>query len=60
MLEILSRTQFAFTIAFHFIFVPLSIGLILLIAIFEYLHYKNKDDQFRKLSDFFGNLFIIN
>lgn len=60
MLEILSRAQFAFTIAFHFIFVPLTIGLILLIAIFEYLHYKNKDEQFRKLSDFFGNLFIIN
>ncbi len=60
MLEILSRIQFAFTVAFHFIYVPLSIGLILLIAIFETLHLRKKDDQFRKLADFFGNLFIVN
>ncbi|MGL4382204.1 MAG: cytochrome ubiquinol oxidase subunit I, partial [Bacilli bacterium] len=59
MLEVLSRIQFAFTVAFHFIFVPLSIGLILLIAIFETLHYKKKNDEYRKLSDYFGNMFIV-
>lgn len=60
MLELLSRIQFASTVAFHFIFVPLTIGLILLIAIFETLHYKKKEDKYRKLADYFGNLFIVN
>ncbi|MDR1781982.1 MAG: cytochrome ubiquinol oxidase subunit I [Bacilli bacterium] len=60
MLVILSRIQFALTVAYHFIFVPLTIGLILLIAIFETLHAKRKDDGYRQLADFFGNLFIVN
>ena len=60
MLVLLSRIQFALTVAYHFIFVPLTIGLILLIAIFETLHAKKKDDGYRQLADFFGNLFIIN
>lgn len=59
MLELLSRLQFAFTILFHFIFVPVSIGTILLIAVFETLHVFKKDDKYRKLGDYFGNVFII-
>ncbi len=59
MLELLSRFQFAFTIMFHFIFVPVSIGTILLIATFETLHVIKKDDKYRKLGDYFGNVFII-
>jgi cytochrome bd ubiquinol oxidase subunit I len=57
--EILSRWQFAITIMFHFIFVPLSIGLILIICILEYLHMKKGDDSYRKLGDYFGNIFIV-
>lgn len=59
MLELLSRFQFALTIMFHFIFVPISIGTILLIAIFETLHVIKKDDKYRKLGDYFGNVFIV-
>ncbi len=59
MLEIMSRLQFAITIMFHFIFVPVSIGTILLIATFETLHVIKKDDKYRKLGDYFGNIFII-
>lgn len=59
MLEILSRLQFAATIMFHFLFVPVSIGTILLIAIYETLHVVKKDDKYRKLGDYFGNVFII-
>ncbi len=33
--EILARIQFAFTVAFHYIYPPLSIGLGLLMVIFE-------------------------
>ncbi|MFV0246890.1 MAG: cytochrome ubiquinol oxidase subunit I [Mycoplasmatales bacterium] len=59
MLETLSRLQFAVTILFHFLFVPVSIGTILLIAIYETLHVVKKDDKYRKLGDYFGNVFII-
>lgn len=59
MLVLLSRLQFAVTIMFHFLFVPLSIGMILLVAIFETLHVVKKDDKYRKLGDFFGNVFIV-
>ena len=60
MLEILSRLQFGFTIAFHFLFVPFTIGLIIFVLIFEHKYYKSDDMKYKKLSDFFGNLFIIN
>ncbi len=59
MIELLSRLQFAVTIMFHFIFVPVSIGTILLIAIYETLHVIKKDDKYRKLGDYFGNIFIV-
>lgn len=60
MFEILSRVQFAFTVTYHFLFVPLTIGLILLIGIFELMFYRTKNDKYRMLSDFFGNIFIVN
>ncbi len=60
MLDVLSRIQFAFTIAFHFVFVPLTVGLILIIVIFEIRHYKTKDEKFKKLSNYFSDIFLIN
>ncbi len=57
---VLSRLQFALTVAFHFLFVPLSIGMIMLMSIFEYKHLKTEDDRYRKLTDYFGNIFIVN
>lgn len=60
MLEIISRLQFAATITFHFLFVPLTIGLILIIAIYETKYFRTKDDSYRKLSDYFTNVFIVN
>lgn len=60
MIEILSRVQFAFTIAFHFIFVPLTVGLIIIIIIFEAKYYFKDDDRFRKLSNYFSDIFLIN
>ncbi len=60
MTEILSRIQFAFTVGFHFIFVPVSIGLIFLIVIFEGLNLKTKNETYKKLSNFFGDIFVIN
>jgi cytochrome d ubiquinol oxidase subunit I len=60
MVEILSRLQFALTIAFHFIFVPLTIGLIVMVVIFEVRYYFKGDVKFRKLSNFFSDIFLIN
>jgi cytochrome d ubiquinol oxidase subunit I len=60
MVAILSRLQFALTIGFHFIFVPLTVGLILLIVVFEIKHYRTEDDRFRKLSNYFSDIFLIN
>lgn len=56
----LSRIQFAFTAAFHFIFVPFTIGIIFLVAIFETISHFKKSDTHRKMSDFWGELFVIN
>lgn len=57
--EILARVQFAFTIAFHYIYPPLSIGLGLLMVIFEgnYLRTKNKDYEI--LARFWTKIFAL-
>jgi cytochrome bd ubiquinol oxidase subunit I len=60
MIVLLSRLQFAFTVAFHFLFVPLTIGLILLTAIFQTLAVVKKDQMYRRIADFWGELFVIN
>lgn len=59
-LLLLSRLQFAITAAFHFLFVPLTLGLALLVAGMETMYYKNKDENWRKMADFWGRIFKIN
>jgi len=56
----LSRIQFALTVGFHFIFVPLSIGLILFTAIMETLYVRTGDPKYKTLTKFWGRLFTIN
>lgn len=56
----LSRFQFAFTVGFHFLMVPLSIGMILFTVIFEIMHLKTGDKKYLKQANFWGNLFAIN
>ncbi len=60
MVELLSRIQFAFTVGFHFLFVPVSIGLIFLVVIFEGINLFKKDEKYKSLSNFFGDIFVIN
>lgn len=55
----LSRIQFAFTVGFHFLLVPLSIGLILFTVIFEIMHLRTGDEKYKKQANFWGNLFAI-
>ncbi|MFP7494918.1 cytochrome ubiquinol oxidase subunit I [Terribacillus saccharophilus] len=56
----LSRIQFASTTLFHFLFVPLSIGLAFIIAIMETLYVVKKDDKYKKMAKFWGHIFLIN
>lgn len=56
----LSRAQFAVTTIYHFLFVPLTIGLSIFVAYFETRHYMKKDQNYKKLATFFGKLFLIN
>lgn len=55
--EILARIQFAFTVAFHYIYPPLSIGLGLLMVIFEGLFLRTKNRQYEQLARFYTKIF---
>jgi cytochrome d ubiquinol oxidase subunit I len=57
--EILSRIQFAFTVAFHYIYPPLSIGLGLLLVIFEGIFIKTGDKQYEVLARFWTKIFAL-
>jgi len=54
----LARWQFAITAMFHFIFVPLTIGLIVLIAIMETLYVKTNNEDYKTMTKFWGKLFL--
>ena len=56
----LARWQFALTTLFHFIFVPLTLGLAPLLAIMQTLWHRTKDEKWLRLTRFFGTLFLIN
>jgi cytochrome d ubiquinol oxidase subunit I len=57
--EILARVQFAFTIAFHYIYPPLSIGLGLIMVITEGLYLKTGNKQYEVLTRFWLKIFAI-
>ncbi len=57
---LLSRWQFGVTITYHFLFVPLTIGLALLVAVMQVLAFRRKDETWERLTRFFGTLFLIN
>lgn len=57
--EILARIQFAFTIAFHYIYPPLSIGLGLLMVVFEGLYIKTKEASYHILARFWTKIFAL-
>lgn len=57
--EILARIQFAFTVAFHYIYPPLSIGLGLLMVIFESIYIRTKDEDYHTLAKFWTKIFAL-
>lgn len=57
--EILARIQFAFTIAFHYIYPPLSIGIGLIMVILEGLYLKTGNKDYEILTRFWLKIFAI-
>ncbi len=57
---LLSRLQFAVAVFFHFIFVPLTLGLALLIAWMETRYVLSGDEMWKNMAKFWGKLFLIN
>ena len=56
----LSRLQFGLTTVYHFLFVPLTLGLGWFVAYMQTRYYQTKDESWRKLAKFWGKLFLIN
>ncbi len=57
---VLSRWQFGITTVYHFLFVPITIGLAFLVAGFETAWLRSGDDRWLRLTKFYGKLFLIN
>jgi cytochrome d ubiquinol oxidase subunit I len=57
---LLARLQFGSTTIFHFLFVPMSIGLAFIVALMETLYVFKKDEVYLKMTKFWGHLFLIN
>ena len=56
----LARTQFGMTSIYHFIFVPLTLGLGPLVAVMQTMWYRTGNPEWYRLTRFFGTLFLIN
>lgn len=55
-----ARWQFAITTVYHFLFVPLTLGLSILVAIMHTQYYRTNNDKYKKMTKFWGKLFLIN
>ncbi|ETK35173.1 cytochrome ubiquinol oxidase subunit I [Microbispora sp. ATCC PTA-5024] len=56
----LSRWQFGITTVYHFLFVPLTIGLSALVAGFQTAWYRTDNPAYLRMTRFWGRLFLIN
>jgi cytochrome d ubiquinol oxidase subunit I len=56
----LARLQFAVTTVYHFFFVPLTLGMAILIAIMQTIYYRTGNDLYKRMTQFWGKLFLIN
>ena len=56
----LARLQFAATTVYHFFFVPLTLGLSIIVAIMQTRWLRSGDDEDKKMTKFWGKLFLIN
>jgi len=57
---LLSRLQFTASTLFHFLFVPLTLGLSILVAIMETQYVRTGNETYLRMTKFWGKLFLIN
>ncbi|MEJ2200024.1 MAG: cytochrome ubiquinol oxidase subunit I [Desulfuromonadaceae bacterium] len=55
-----ARAQFALTAMFHWIFVPLTLGLSFLLAFFETLYVRSGNEEWKRITKFWMTLFAVN
>lgn len=56
---LLARWQFGITTVYHFIFVPITLGLSVLVAIMQTFYYKTGNETYKRMTLFWGKLFVI-
>jgi cytochrome d ubiquinol oxidase subunit I len=56
----LARSQFAITTVYHFFFVPLTLGLSIIVAVMETLYVRTGREVYKRMTKFWGKLFVIN
>jgi len=57
---LLARLQFGVVTVYHYFFVPLTLGLSILVAIMETMYVRTGDETYKKMTKFWGKLFLIN
>lgn len=57
---LLARLQFALTTVYHFFFVPLTLGLSVLVAVMETAYVRTGKEVYKRMTKFWGKLFLIN
>ncbi len=57
---LLARWQFGITTVYHFFFVPLTLGLSVLLAVMETLYVRTGNELYKRMTKFWGKLFLIN
>lgn len=57
---LLARWQFGITSTYHFLFVPLTLGLSILVAVMETVYVRTDNELYKKMAQFWGKLFLIN
>ena len=57
---LLARLQFGITTIYHFFFVPLTLGLSILVALMETLYVRSGREIYKRMTRFWGKLFVIN
>src|SRR5882724_5515986 len=55
-----ARGQFGIVTVYHFLFVPITIGMSLLVAVMQTVWHRTGDERYLKLTKFYGKLFLIN
>ena len=60
MVNDLARWQFATTSIYHFLFVPVTIGLAFLVAVLQTVWYRTDNPDYKRMTRFFGTLLLIN